>query len=146
MALGPARVHAQQHARPVAAFRAAGAGMDFDEGVVGVGFARQQRLDLPALGLDLDRLELVDAFLLGGGIAFHLAEFDESDGVFEIALELASSEPSRSSSVGALAHQLLREFGIVPEIGVFGFGVQFREAARRILDVKDASSAVPRTA
>ena len=33
--LAPAHVHAQQHARPIAAFGAAGAGMHFDIGVVG---------------------------------------------------------------------------------------------------------------
>ena len=43
----------------------------------------------------------------------------------------------------ALAHQFLRGVGVVPEIGVFGLGVQFGEAARRRIDVKDASSAVP---
>ncbi|MCC2101480.1 MAG: hypothetical protein KDJ12_10940, partial [Hyphomicrobiales bacterium] len=46
----------------------------------------------------------------------------------------------------ALAHHPLRDVGIVPEIRMFGFCVQFREAARRCFDVKDASSAVPRTA
>ena len=41
VALGPARVHAQQHRRPVLAFGAARAGMDFQIAVVGVGLARQ---------------------------------------------------------------------------------------------------------
>ena len=50
-ALGPARVHAQQHRRPVLALGAAGAGMDFEIGVVGVGLARQHRLDLARLDL-----------------------------------------------------------------------------------------------
>jgi hypothetical protein len=45
-----------------------------------------------------------------------------------------------------LAHHLLGGVGIVPEIWIFGFGVQFGEAARRGFDVKDASSAVPGTA
>ncbi len=39
VALAPAHVHAQQHARPVAALGAAGAGMDFEIGVVRVCFA-----------------------------------------------------------------------------------------------------------
>ena len=38
--LGPARVHAQQHLRPVLGFRAAGTGMDFEIAVIAVGFAR----------------------------------------------------------------------------------------------------------
>jgi len=37
----------------------------------------------------------------------------------------------------------LRGIGIVPEIGIFDFGVQFREAACCNIDVKDASSAIP---
>jgi hypothetical protein len=37
----------------------------------------------------------------------------------------------------------LRGFGIVPEIGIFGFGVQFGKTTRGSLDVKDASSAIP---
>ena len=53
--LGPAHIHAQQHARPVAALGAAGAGMHFDIGVVAVRFARQQRLELAALALGLQR-------------------------------------------------------------------------------------------
>ena len=48
--------------------------------------------------------------------------------------------------LGALAHDFLRGFGIVPEIWILGLGVQFGEAARRGIDVKDASSAVPWTA
>jgi hypothetical protein len=46
----------------------------------------------------------------------------------------------------ALAHHLLGALGIVPEIGVFGLAVQFREPALRLIDVKDASSAVRQTA
>ena len=55
--LGPARVHAQQHAGPVLAFGAARAGMDFQIAVVGVGLAREQRLGLAPrdLGLELAR-------------------------------------------------------------------------------------------
>jgi hypothetical protein len=48
--LGPARVHAQQHLGPVLALGAAGAGMDFEIGIVGVGLARQQRLELAPRG------------------------------------------------------------------------------------------------
>ena len=44
--LGPADIHALEHLRPVLALGAAGAGMDLDIGVVGVGFAGEQRLDL----------------------------------------------------------------------------------------------------
>jgi hypothetical protein len=44
--LGPADIHARQHRRPVAAFGAARARVDLEEGVVAVGLAVQQRLEL----------------------------------------------------------------------------------------------------
>ena len=143
--LGPAHVHAQEHARPVAALGAAGARMDFDIGVVGVGLARQQRLELAALALRLQRLQRARPSALGRRVALGLAEFDQRRRVVEVALNLGErAQPVLEHR--ALAHQLLRGFGIVPEVGVFGFGVEFGEPARRGLDVKDASSAVPRTA
>ena len=144
-ALGPAHIHAQQHARPIAALRAAGAGMDFDISVVAIGFARQQRLELAALAFGLQAFEKIDAFLFGRRIAFHFAEFDQRHRVVEIALDFGE----RADAVfqhGALAHEFLRGLGIVPEVGVFGFGVQFGKTARGGLDVKDASSAIPRIA
>ena len=81
--LGPARVHAQQHRGPVLALGAAGAGVDFEIGVVGVGLARQQRLDLARLDLAGQRadrgLGLGDDRL----VALFLAEFDQVDIVVE---------------------------------------------------------------
>jgi hypothetical protein len=38
-----------------------------------------------------------------------------------------------------LAHQLLRFGGLVPEVGVFGLGVQFVKAVKGTIPVKDAS-------
>jgi hypothetical protein len=37
----------------------------------------------------------------------------------------------------------LRSLGIVPEIGIFDFGIQFGKTSRGSIDVKDASSAIP---
>jgi hypothetical protein len=48
--------------------------------------------------------------------------------------------------MGALAHHLLRGLGVVPEIGVFGAGVQLGQAFDGAVVVKDASSAVRPTA
>ena len=120
-------------------------GMDFEIGVVGVGFARQQRLHLAALAFGFQRLELGEPFRFGRGVAFGLAELDQRRRVVEVALDLGE----RAEAVfqhGAFAHQLLRGLRIAPQRRVFGFGVQFGQSARRGVDVKDASSAVPRTA
>ena len=64
-----------------------------------------------------------------GAVALEL-----TDG-FELILEL-----------GAFAHDLLGRLRVVPQRRVLGFSVQFREAAGGGIDVKDASSAVRRTA
>ena len=143
--LGPAHIHAQEHARPVAALGAACAGMNFEIGVVGVGLAGEQGFDLPSFALDLQRLELIDPLLLGRRVALAFAKLDERDGVVELAFELGERLQAILEN-RSLAHQLLRGVRIVPERRSFGFGVQFGEAARRSIDVKDASSAVRRTA
>ncbi len=143
--LGPAHVHAQQHPRPVAALGAAGAGVDFEIGVVGVRLARQQRLELAPLALGLERLQRRDALGLGRLVALGLAEFDQRRRVVELALDLRQrAEPVLQHR--ALAHELLGGFRVVPETGLFGFRVQFGQTPRRRVDVKDASSAVPWTA
>ncbi len=119
--------------------------MHLDIGVVGVGLAREQSLDLTPLRFLQKRLHGVDAFLFRGGVIFHLAEFDEGYGVFQFAFELTDgAEPVLQ--LGALAHDFLRLFGVIPQVGVFDLGVEFGEATRGGLDVKDASSAVPWTA
>jgi len=101
--------------------------MNFDESVVGIRLARQQSLDLPALGLGFDGFQQVDALLRGGFVALHLAEFDKRDGVFQLALEfLERAEPVSSSVRSRISFWRV---GVVPEVRVFGLGVQFREAA-----------------
>ncbi len=76
------------------------------------------------LALDLERAQLGEPLVLGLGVALGFAEFDQRGGVVEVALDLVQrAEPILQK--GALAHQLLRGLGIVPEVGIFGFGVEF---------------------
>ena len=58
MVFGPAAVHTQQHFRPVLSLGAAAAGMNFEKGVVFVGFAGKQRFQLAAAGFYLQLLQL----------------------------------------------------------------------------------------
>ena len=119
--------------------------MHLDVGIQTVRLARQQRLELAALAFRLQRPELRQALVLGAGIALLLAELDQRRRVVEFALDLGErSQPILQHR--PLAHHLLRGVRLGPELRIFGFGVQFGEAARRGIDVKDASSAVPRTA
>ena len=143
--LGPARIHAQQHIGPVLALGAAGAGMHFEIGIVGVGFAGQQRFELAARHLGLDPLERFLGFGDGCLILLGLAEFDHGDLVVELLLD-AADRLELIFERGALLHHLLGARGVVPEIGVFGRAVQFGETDIGLVEVKDASSAVPATA
>ena len=143
--LGPARIHAQQHRGPVLALGTAGAGVNFEIGVEPIRLAAQQRLKLAARDFLFQGLER------GLGLGHHafivlgFAEFDHADIVLELALDLADAA-ERVLQRGSLLHQLLRLLRVVPEIGVFGELVQFRQARRGCIDVKDASSAARLTA
>ena len=123
--LAPAPIHAQQHLGPVLALGAARAGMDLDIGVEHVGLTREQRLDLQPRRFVLHGLDRLLTLGDGGVVALHLAEFDQGQCIVELALELADAL-DLGFQRGAFAHQLLRGFGIVPEIGSLGEGVEFR--------------------
>ena len=89
--LRPARVHAQQHLRPVLALGAAGAGMDFEIGIELVGLAREQRFQLAPGDLLLQVLERLLGLGDHGRIVLGFAELDHADIVFELALDLADA-------------------------------------------------------
>ena len=102
MLLGPAHVHAHQHAGPVLALSAAGAGVDFEVTVVGVGFARQQALELASRSI---RAQLLERRLgLGDDCRFALglAELDQLAGLFDLALDPPVAT-DRLVEAGALA-------------------------------------------
>ena len=77
-------------------------------------------------------------------IALGLAQLGEGERIFKPALQPAHGG-DRGLQMRALAHQLLRGGGVIPEIGVFGLGVQLVEPPERAIPVKDASSAAPTT-
>ncbi len=140
----PARIHAQQHRGPVLALGAAGAGMDFEIGVEAIGLAREQRFQLAARDLLLQRLERILGFRHHALVALGLAEFDHLDIVVEFTRDLADAL-KRILARGALLHQALGLLGVVPELGSSA-SVQLRKSCRGCIDVKDASSAARLTA
>jgi hypothetical protein len=77
-------------------------------------------------------------------VALGLAELDQLDRVFDLALDAAIAL-NRPFEAGALAQDLLRLGGVIPELGIFRLGVQLGEAPVGNLPVKDASSAAPTT-
>ena len=77
MRFRPAHIHAHEHAGPVLALGAAGAGVDFEIAVVGVGLAGKQRFELAPRHLGLQALER--GFRLGDGLVviFGFAQLDQ---------------------------------------------------------------------
>ena len=143
--LGPARVHADEHLRPILRLGAAGAGIHLEIGVVAVGLAGQQALDLAALRVLRDAAEGGHAVGDHGRVALGLGHGDQLDRVGELVLE--GGEPvDLARQAIALAHHLLRGVAVVPELRILGAGVQLCEASGRDIPVKDASSAARPTA
>ena len=140
VALGPARVHALQHLGPVLAFGAAGAGIDLDIGVVGVGLAGEHGLDLTPLDLGLDGAERALRLDRNRQVVFGLGKLDHADIVGEVALE-ALDGVDLVGEMLTLAHQLLGTIRRIPEVRQLAEGVQFGEADLCAVIVKDASSA-----
>lgn len=123
----------------------AGAGVHLDIGVVGIGFARQQRLELAPRGLRLEAPERVLGFRHDLGVFLGLAELDHGELVVEVALDARDRVELVVERV-ALLHHALCAGGVVPEIGIFRLLVQLGEAGLRLVEVKDASSAARPTA
>ena len=141
---GPAHIHPQQHLGPVLRLGAAGSGMDLEIAVVGVGLARQQAFELAPCSLGAQPLERRLGLGDDAGLALGLAELDQLDRLVDLALDPPVAA-DRLVEPGALAQQLLRARGIVPQVLILGLRVQLGETAGCGLPVKDASSAAPTT-
>ena len=140
--LGPAQIHAQQHLGPVLRLGAAGAGIDLEEGVVGVGLAREHALQLQACHLLLERQELLLDLAQDRLVTLRLGELGEIGGVGEPALERALTVDRLGEAV-AFPHQALRLLGVAPEVGCLREAVQLLEADLSLIPVKDASAEGP---
>ena len=138
--LGPAQVHAQQHLGPVLALGAAGAGMDLEKGVVAVGLAREQGLELDLAGPRLQAAERDKGLLDQRRVVVRLGEVNQLAIVGQLALGLVKVRERPLQPV-ALAHQRPRLGGIAPQAGILGAGVQRRELRSGPIGVKGASSA-----
>ena len=142
MRIRPARIHPRQHGGPVLAFGAAGTGVDFQEGVIAVSLAGEQRLQLGAAHTLGQLLQAGHSLLDHVRIVFHFGKLDDLDRVGQLALGFDNRLDRRLQTI-ALAHQQLGLLGIVPEVRGFGFRVQLVKAFLGSIPVKDASSAGP---
>ena len=106
--LGPAHIHAHQHLGPVLRLGAAGAGVDLDVAVVGVGLAGQQALDLAPLRLLGQRAQRRHAFVGHRRVAVRLGHADQFQRVGDLALQLAHALHLRRRSGCARASSSAR--------------------------------------
>jgi hypothetical protein len=119
--------------------------MNFEKGVIGVGLARKQGLDLKLRNLIAERAERRFRFGHDRLIALGLPQLDEA-GIVGKRLFEAEHPPDAIIELLARPHQPLRLLWIVPEARVFDLPVQLGKLFLRRLEVKDASSAVRATA
>jgi hypothetical protein len=92
-------------------------------GVVGVGLAREQALELALAGLLAQALERRLGFGEDRLVALGLRELDQPQRVLELALDLAVALDA-ALQPRALAQQRLRRRGLLPEVRVLDEGVE----------------------
>ena len=119
--------------------------MDLQIAVIGIGLAGEQRFELAPRHLGLERAQRLLGVVDHRLILLGFAKLDHADIVLKVALDPPDGA-ELILEVGALLHQALSALIVVPEIGIFGEGVQLLEPPACLVEVKDASSAVPRTA
>jgi hypothetical protein len=138
----PSAVHALQHLGPVLAFGAAGAGIDFDVGVVVVGLAGEQRrtLSRSARSANVFSAATPSSAIASSPSASAISISSQVSG--QLAFDGARGR-HRLIEPAALAHHRLRGLGIVPERRVLDARVQFIETAEGAIPVKETSSAGP---
>jgi hypothetical protein len=114
--------------------------VDFEIAVVAVGLARQQAFQLALGGLGAQLVECRLGLLDNALVTLGLAQLDELDGVGVVLVD-ALVAVDQVFQTTALTRDLLRRFGIVPEIGRLDLFVQLGETPIRDIPVKDASAA-----
>jgi hypothetical protein len=118
--------------------------MHFEIAVVAVGLAGEEALELASRRLGAQLFERRFGIGDDSRLALRLTHLDQLEGVGDFPLDPAVTA-DRLIELGALAQQLLRRSGIIPQPRILRVGVQLGEAAICGFPVKDASSAAPTT-
>jgi hypothetical protein len=119
--------------------------MDLETAIVGVSLSGEERFQLPACDLSLERAQRRLGLCHDLAVVLGFRKLDQGEIVVELALD-AADRAELILERGTLLHQPLCALIVVPEVGVFGELVQLGKPTSRIVDVKDASSAVRWTA
>jgi hypothetical protein len=92
-------------------------------GIVRVGLAREQALELPLAGLLAQPLQRRLCLGKDRLVALSLRELDQAQRILELTLDLAIA-PDAALEARALAQQRLRRRGLFPELRVLDEGVE----------------------
>jgi len=136
--LAVAQVHAFEHARPVLGLGATGAGLDFDEAVVGVHRVAEHATEFELLDLALQLAEIGLDRLEGVVVVLGLGELEEILEVARLRVDLLQRQYHVFELALFLA-ELLRALGVVPDGRVFQRAVNFFELRCFHIVVKDTS-------
>ena len=117
-ALGPAQVHAQQDFGPVLGFGATGTGLDVDEGVGRVHLPGEHALEFQLLDLGLVAIQVGNHRQRGVLVLLALGQLQQF-AAFAQAIEHAGDADHGLLQQRALAAEVLRVFGVVPDVRVF---------------------------
>ena len=135
---GPARVHTLEHFSPILTFGAAGTCVDFDIGVVGVGFARQECGDLIGFGTRGEFTQAGDGFVGQCGVAFFLRQFEQLDGIVAFPLN-GFGGVDRLFQTTAFAHDFLRGLGVIPKGLILNLRIQVFKPLHGTIPIKKAA-------
>jgi hypothetical protein len=129
VALGPAAVHALEHAGPILALGPARARIDLDIAVVGVGLARQQGGDLVAFG-PLGKVgqradAVVDQAVVILGSAISISSTVSVSSVSSLRVAAIASSSRRRSRITSCAP------GVVPQRRVLDLRVELLQPPQR---------------
>ena len=109
--------------------------MNFDKGIIAIGFARQQRHDLVLVRTIRQRLKRCGTFVAKLCIAFHFGKLDQFNRSALVGVNFAHGADG-GIKAAALAHNLFSGFGIVPQGRVFHLCVQLIKAAQCAVPIK----------
>jgi len=134
-----AQVLAQQHGGPVLGLGAARARLDVDEAVQRVGGVREHAAEFELLEALAQRLAVLLDGRQGGVVIVGAGQLEQLARIVQPALDVGQG-PDDGLEAFFLAAQVLGMLGVVPDVGVFQFGVDDVQAFGLGIVVKETSA------
>ena len=108
-------------------FGAARAGLDVEEGIIGVEFAGEHAAEFEVFDVFFVGIDVGDGGVDGGFVVFGFGEFDEVKGVLQPLFDGIQSLDDADEG-GAFLTEFGGFFGVIPDAGTFEFAFDFFEA------------------